>query len=68
MKALADQLTHALESRVIIEQAKGLLMATGLTADAAFDALKKASQRENRKLKLVAEAVVADAERRAASG
>lgn len=65
-RALGEQLTHALESRVVIEQAKGLLMSTGLTSQAAFDILRKASQRENRKLVEVAAALVAEAERRAA--
>lgn len=64
-KALGEQLTQALESRVMIEQAKGLLMSTGLTSDAAFEVLRKASQRQNRKLQLVAADVVAEAERRA---
>ena len=63
--ALAEQLAQALESRVVIEQAKGLLMSTGLTSSAAFDVLRKASQRENRKLHQVAAALVADSDRRA---
>lgn len=66
-RALGEQLAEALDSRVAIEQAKGLLMATGLTSAAAFDLLRKASQRENRKLRDVAAALVADAERRASS-
>lgn len=64
-KALAEQLTQALETRVVIEQAKGLLMSTGMTSDAAFDVLRRVSQRENRKLHQVAAGLVADAERRA---
>jgi GAF domain-containing protein len=64
-KALSEQLTQALETRVTIEQAKGLLMSTGLSSDAAFDVLRKASQRENRKLHVVAADLVAEAERRA---
>jgi GAF domain-containing protein len=64
-RALGEQLTQALESRVVIEQAKGLLMATGMTSDAAFDALRKASQRRNRKLRDVAAEIIAQAERRA---
>lgn len=59
---LADQLNRALESRVVIEQAKGLLMAGGRTANEAFDILKRASQRENRKVRDVAADVVAEAE------
>ena len=54
------QLQEALESRVVIEQAKGILMATErIDADAAFERLKTRSQRTNRKLRLVAEEVVA---------
>ena len=54
------QLQEALDSRVIIEQAKGVLMATDrIDADAAFDRLKSRSQRTNRKLRLVAEEIVA---------
>lgn len=62
---LADQLSAALQSRVVIEQAKGLLMAGGRTANDAFEILKRASQRENRKVREVAADVVAEAERRA---
>ena len=54
------QLQEALETRVVIEQAKGILMAMErIDADAAFDRLKTRSQRTNRKLRLVAEEVVA---------
>lgn len=64
---LADQLSVALESRIVIEQAKGLLMAGGRTGAEAFEILKRASQRENRKVRDVAADVVAEAERRARS-
>jgi GAF domain-containing protein len=61
-RALADQMKQALESRAVIEQAKGVLMAQqGLTADVAFKALVAMSQRSNRKLREVAQEVVADA-------
>ena len=54
------QLQEALDSRVVIEQAKGVLMGTeGIDADAAFDLLRKRSQHENRKIRAVAEDVVA---------
>lgn len=66
-KTLGEQLTQALESRVVIEQAKGLLMSTGMTSNAAFEVLKKASQRENRKLQHIAADVVGESERRAGS-
>jgi GAF domain-containing protein len=55
-----QQLQEALESRVVIEQAKGVLMATeGIDAEAAFQVLKDRSQRTNRKIRLVAEEVIA---------
>lgn len=66
-RALGEQLSQALESRIVIEQAKGLLMATGLTSAAAFDLLKQASQRENRKLRDIATRIIEEAERRATS-
>lgn len=54
------QLQEALDSRILIEQAKGVLMGTeGIDADAAFDRLRTRSQHENRKIRAVAEAVVA---------
>jgi GAF domain-containing protein len=54
------QLQEALDSRVIIEQAKGVLMATErVDADAAFTLLRERSQRANRKLRLIADEVVA---------
>lgn len=56
---LAHQLGNALESRGVIEQAKGVLMAwQGCTPDAAFDILRRVSQRENRKLRVIAEEIV----------
>lgn len=48
----------------VIEQAKGIIMAEcGWTPDQAFDALRKASQRENIKLRDVAARVVANTAR-----
>ena len=64
-KALAEQLTQALETRVVIEQAKGILMASGSSSAGAFDTLRRMSQRENRKLHAVAADLVGAAERRA---
>lgn len=59
---MAHHLATALESRGVIEQAKGILMAwQGCDPDRAFDILRRASQRENRKLRLVAEDIVARA-------
>ncbi len=57
---LSENLTAAMKSRAVIEQAKGVLMgARRCDADAAFQILVRASQRENRKLREVAEDVVA---------
>lgn len=53
-------LQEALTSRDVIGQAKGILMAAeGIPADAAFLLLVRASQRENRKLRVVASDLVA---------
>jgi GAF domain-containing protein len=57
---LAEHLNRALESRSVIEQAKGVLMATtGCDADTAFDLLRQQSQAENRKLHVIAAELVA---------
>jgi hypothetical protein len=59
---LARQLEKALDSRGVIEQAKGVLMAwQGCEPDTAFDILRRVSQRENRKLRVVAEEIVSKA-------
>lgn len=57
---LSQQLTQAMESRSVIEQAKGMLMARSpdLTPDQAFDVLRRASQRENVKLRTIAQRIV----------
>jgi GAF domain-containing protein len=58
-RTLARQLEQAMESRAVIEQAKGVLMAQrDCSADEAFDMLKRASQRENVKLREVAQRIV----------
>ena len=64
---LSHQMTEAMQSRAVIEQAKGMLMASspGLTPDDAFDLLRRASQRENVKLRDIAQRVV---DRRPISG
>ena len=55
-----DNLHAALTSQPMIEQAKGILMARHCCGpDQAFRLLAEASQRENRKLRDVAAAVVA---------
>ncbi|HEX8003035.1 MAG TPA: GAF and ANTAR domain-containing protein [Mycobacteriales bacterium] len=58
-RTLARQLEQALESRAIIEQAKGVLMAQrDCSTEEAFEMLKRASQRENVKLRDVAQRIV----------
>lgn len=60
-----DQLRLALESRQIIGEAKGILMEReGCTRDEAFDVLRRASQRQNRKLRDLAEELVLRVESR----
>ena len=56
---LSQDLTTAMRSRAVIEQAKGVLMgAQRCSADEAFQILVRASQRENRKLRDIAEELV----------
>ncbi len=56
---LGSQLQEAMSSRAVIEQAKGILMATTrCTPDRAFEILVRASQRENRKLRDIAIEIV----------
>jgi AmiR/NasT family two-component response regulator len=56
---MADNLQAALESRAVIDQAKGILMERHkLTADQAFQVLARASMQHNRKLRVVAEELV----------
>lgn len=62
-RARADQLTEALASSRTIGAAIGVLMArNGWTQDAAFTALREASQHANRKLRDVAADVVSTGE------
>lgn len=50
----------AMESRAVIEQAKGVLMAQRhIDAEQAFEVLREASQRYNRKLRDIAQGIVA---------
>jgi transcriptional regulator with GAF, ATPase, and Fis domain len=54
-----EQMEEALQSRDLIGQAKGMLMAReGVSADEAFDMLRRASQRLNVKLRDVAQSMV----------
>jgi GAF domain-containing protein len=56
---LSENLTQAIKSRETIDHAVGILMANGgLTPQDAFQLLVRASQRENRKLRDVAEEIV----------
>lgn len=56
---LTEHLREALESRDVIGQAKGILMARrGCTPDVAFESLRKVSQHRNIKLRDIAEQVV----------
>jgi GAF domain-containing protein len=55
---MSQQLEEALKTRDVIGQAKGIMMArTGMTPDAAFDLLRRASQHRNVKLRDVADEV-----------
>jgi GAF domain-containing protein len=56
---VAEQLQHALDSRVLIEQAKGVLaQAGGLDVDEAFRTLRRYARDHNLALRTVAEGVV----------
>jgi len=60
-EVLTEQLQGALNSRVIIEQAKGAIaQAHGISVDAAFGMLRGHARRNNRKLTEVAHAVLDD--------
>jgi GAF domain-containing protein len=60
---VAEQLQQAMQSRAVIEQAKGILMGQRRCGpQEAFDLLVLLSQSSNRKLRDVAEALVAQAE------
>jgi len=55
----ARNMRLAMDSRAVIEQAKGVLMAQRhIDADEAFDVLREASQRYNRKLRDIAAGIV----------
>jgi AmiR/NasT family two-component response regulator len=59
---LAQQLQAAMESRAVIEQAKGIVMGSRrCTAAEAFSILSRISQDTNRKLREVAAELVASA-------
>jgi GAF domain-containing protein len=57
--ALAGQMAEAMQSRAVIEQAKGLLIGRHrVSADEAFAMLSRASQNSNRKLRDIAQALI----------
>jgi GAF domain-containing protein len=65
---LAQHMRAAMESRAVIEQAKGMIMGQRrCSADQAFAILTKASQDSNRKLRDVAAALVARAQKTSSS-
>lgn len=60
----AEQMSEAMASRAVIEQAKGVLMAgRRCSADEAFGILVKLSQETHRKLREIAQAIVDDISR-----
>jgi len=66
--SLNEQLREALTSRQVIGEAKGILIEReGCSRDDAFDMLRRASQRQNRKIRDIAEDIVQKAERRMSS-
>ncbi|MGH9263454.1 MAG: ANTAR domain-containing protein [Acidimicrobiales bacterium] len=66
---LSQQLQQAMESRAVIEQAKGILMAAqGCDADEAFQILVRASQNQNRKLRAIATEIVTRRRKRVGLG
>jgi len=63
-RLLSENLEAAMESRSVIEQAKGVIMnAQAKTADEAFDVLVAQSQHENVKLRDIAKRIVNEASR-----
>ena len=58
-RQLNTQLQHALNSRVIIEQAKGIIAtAHGTTVDTAFELIRRHARNHNARIQTVAEAIV----------
>ena len=57
---LGEQLQHALESRIVIEQAKGITaQQNGVTIDQAYQLIRGHARSNNTSLRAVAEAIVA---------
>jgi GAF domain-containing protein len=62
-RELAEQLTQAMESRAVIDQATGIVMArSGVTAEQAFAVLVRQSQNTNVKLRTIATRLVSGTE------
>ncbi|MEV5881267.1 ANTAR domain-containing protein [Streptomyces sp. NPDC052020] len=62
LQAEVEQLRHAIASRPVIDQARGILMAThGCTSDEAWHLLRETSQLSNTKLRAVAAAITSSA-------
>ena len=62
LEAAGAQMAEAVGSRDVIGQAKGVLMAQRrIDADQAFQVLKRASQRQHVKIRILAERVAASA-------
>ncbi len=62
LRAEVSGLRAAMETRAIIEQAKGLIIASmGVDADQAFELLIRQSQAENVKLHVIAERLISSA-------
>ncbi|MER7174376.1 ANTAR domain-containing protein [Streptomyces mesophilus] len=62
LRALNEQLSRAMASRAVIDQARGMLMVLApCSSDRAWGLLVELSQRSNVKLRLVAAALVAAA-------
>lgn len=65
-RTLADHLQNALDSHAVIDQAIGILMSrTGATPTEAFTRLRAISQKDNVRLRIVAQRLVEQAVRRA---
>lgn len=68
-RQLSENLTEAIKTRETISQAVGILMAGGgRSPDAAFRVLASASQRENRKVRDIAEEIVTRTVERSSEG
>jgi GAF domain-containing protein len=58
-RILSERINEAMRSRAAIEQAKGILMAQShISPDAAFDLMRRASEREHRKLRDIARELI----------